>query len=180
MTDNRYGHAQYGHFAYGTRAPKSLSRTATATADAAVETTRTGIDKTRTATATADAAVETTRFFEEAFPDELTRDLSWDFVREERGFVSEWVPRSPAAGHGSAAAYADGQLRGQPLTLIVEYDRTGNGEPDARSEPQRLRSSTDVAVFPSLSGGEGQYRVILRDIEPQDLLVAISVGTTHT
>ncbi|WP_244515030.1 hypothetical protein [Halorientalis persicus] len=158
----------------------SLPRTATVTGDGDAAATRSGMDKARSATVTGDGIADADRVFKETFPSELTRDLAWDFDIDKRGFVSEWVRRTPAPGHGSVAAYAEGQLRGQPLTLIVEYDRDGDGEPDARSQPQRLRSSNDVAVFPSLSGGEGQYRVILRDIEPQDLLVAINIGTTHT
>jgi hypothetical protein len=158
-------------------------RNTTLTADAELATTRSGTHKARTATLASAGQTAAELQFREAFPSELTRNLAWDYNDDRRGFESEWSYQVGPDGAGSVALYLEGTFTDvDPCTptAIVDYDADGDGTVDERSLARSVPAPDLAVVFPDLSGGDGYYRILLRDLRPSDILTAVIVGPTHT
>lgn len=157
-------------------------RIATLTGDSAITATR-STTKTRSTTLTGGGAITTMVQFRETFPSELTRDIEWDYNVERLGFESEWVYREAGDGHGSVVLYLEGRLgTTDPITpsVVIDFDADGNGTVDARSIERNIPAVNQPVVFPTLPGDTGYYRILLKDLRPSDLLVAVVVGPSHT
>jgi len=121
--------------------------------------------------------------FREAFPSELTRDLAWDYDTDRLAFVSEWAYQVGPDGAGSVALYLEGTFGAvDPCTptATLEYDADGDGTVDTRSLPRNVPAPDLAVVYPELSGGDGYYRIVLRDLRPSDILTGAVFGPTHT
>lgn len=147
-----------------------------------VSVTRTST-KERMPTIVADGSVTASADLTEPFPSESTRDLSWDYNFDRRGFESDWSYQVGSEGAGSVAVYLHGMIGdNDPATptVIVDYDASGDGGVDERSLPRSVPAADYPIVFPELSGRDGHYRLLLQDLRPDDILVAVTVGPTHT
>lgn len=121
--------------------------------------------------------------FRETFPTELTRDLTWDFDQNRKGFLSEWVYHEPRPGHGTFALYMEANFgEHDPVTptVIVDYDETGDGNIDGQSDERTIYTDGEPVTFPNLRGKEGYYRVLLRDLRPSDHVRGVVFGPAHT
>jgi hypothetical protein len=158
-------------------------RSATLAGDGSLSNTRQPITKSRSATLAGDGELSNQTVFRETFPSELTRDLDWDFNFEREGFESSWLYQTGSDGAGSVALYIEGTFSDQDPctpTAVIDYDADGDGTVDERSTARPIPATEQVVVFPELSGGDGYYRILLRDLRPADILVAVTFGPTHT
>lgn len=150
--------------------------------DGEAAVTRTPISKSRTAILSGDGDLQNETVFRETFPSELTRDLEWDFNFDREGFESSWLHQFGSDGAGSVALYITGEFGDDKCTptAVIDYDADGDGTVDERSLARSVPETDQVVVYPELSGGDGYYRVLLRDLRPDDILVALTFGPTHT
>lgn len=161
----------------------SKSRSSANTADGSMESTRSGTTKPRNPINYGDGQMVSDAQFMEAFPSELTRDLNWDYNTDRRGFESEWVHRESANGQDTVSFYIDGKFgMKDPAspTVIIDFDKTGDGNVDERSKPKSIYAAHEPVVFPSLSGDSGYYRVLLKDLRPSDIMTVVMFGPSHT
>ncbi len=158
-------------------------RNPTLSGDGRVAATRNGTQKPRATALVGEGEVAVGVQFREAFPSELTRNLAWDYDTDELAFVSEWARQVGPDDAGSVALYLEGTFGDvDPCTptAIVEYDADGDGTVDERSLARSVPAPDLAVVFPELSGGDGYYRTLLRDLRPRDILTAVIIGPTHT
>jgi len=151
--------------------------------DGSVAVVRDALAKSRAAAIVGRAKLDANGQFSEPFPSETTRDLDWDYNFNRRGFESEWSYQVGSDGAGSVALYIEGRigdLDPATPTATIDYDASGDGGVDERSLSRSVPATGHPVVFPELSGGDGYYRVLLQDLRPDDILVAVTVGPTHT
>lgn len=148
----------------------------------AIDDSRT-VSKPRPSAVHGGGAVDNTISFRETFPEELTRDLSWDYVQDREGFLSEWVYRDANDDHGTVSLYLSGRLHNVEMSaplVTVEFDKTGNGKPDTVSQAKPIYDVEQPVSYPGLRGDSGYYRILIEDLRPRDRLRGVMFGPSHT
>lgn len=167
---------------YTTTREKQIARSTTVYATATTVVDRQTV-KSRSQKVFGDGRVTVDAQFTEVFPSEVTRNLGWDYNVKRKGFESDWVYRESAPQHGTVALYITGTLGTRDPatpTVILDFDRDGTGNVDTRSDPIPIYSTDEPVTFPSMRGESGYYRLLIRDLRPDDIIAAIQFSTSHT
>lgn len=159
----------------------SKSRETALSASLGISNSR-GTQTTRKAGFTISMDMENQYQFKDPIPMDITRDLSWDYDQDRYGWVSNWVYFA-GTEYNTFALYIGGGLGtrspAEP-TATIDYDSNGNGKIDSTSNSQAVYSIEEPVTFPSLRGDEGYYRVVLRDLRPDDYIRTVQFGPAHS
>lgn len=179
--DNEYRVTRYTeHVSATDTSPTAFFRTNQTYADVATDTTRAGLLKFRTPIVHVDVRVNSRAEFREVFPDEQTPSLSWDFsFSEPFGFVSEWFTETDdlSIDPDAFTVVVDSSVV-DGYEIGVEYDVDGDDDAEYRTDTQTVTRDGETFVFPNL-GDDGQYRLYIQQMRPDDYLRAVTVGPTR-
>lgn len=164
----------------------SVSETASAqaTADileitAALPTASASLVAARNATVTGDGRAVSAAEITEVFPTQSSADFTFELITDPvLGFASEWFfEDSNIAGSSAFTVMLDADIE-DSIQLRVQYDETGNGDPDYTTDPIDVYRGGQPATFQEL-GDDGYYRIILSNMRTNDFLREVAEGPTR-
>lgn len=180
MTDNTYGGTQYGNFSYGVRLPHNYSRTVSVYGTSgSISTTRDPISRSRqtTLTVTGEQSTVISNFVNVFANGLVERAITFD--EELNAFVTDWQYENQWTDGDTFSVRLVSGIETQPIDVKVQRDDTGNGEIDETSEWKTVTARETPIIFPDVSNGEAQYRILLRYVRPDDFVRNIDTGFVH-
>jgi hypothetical protein len=115
----------------------------------------------------------------DVFPSQSTADLDFTLVSEPvLGFASEWVYEDSNFDNPEAFTFVLDIRRENPFTARLQFDRSGDGNPDYTAGPVEISRKNQTVSFSEL-GDDGWYRLIISDMRPNTFLRAVTWGPTR-
>ncbi|OYR94043.1 hypothetical protein DJ71_02350 [Halorubrum sp. E3] len=156
----------------------SKSRTSTTTADATIDASRSGSQKTRSVAMEGAGEINSIADFSEALGERLG-GIFIDYDSELKAFATEWYEEHPIDDRQDLMSLRFTSQVDTPLRFAIESDTEGDGEADHRSPWLEFDQGHVPRIYPSVPTDAVQYRVLMRGLRKQDVLRRIDTAIVY-